>query len=111
MALTSSWKLTLAVTGDGLTTSYTPAESTVTNPAAPEGIPLFVELTGGVNSIPIPAGAVMVTIYPPPASVVTKTLNGLAVAPGLPVVYGLPAGATAVAITASAPETVKVCFT
>jgi|SRR5579872_4460961 len=111
--LTSTWKLILSVLGDGLTTSYTPAEATVSNTAAPEGIPLAVPLTTGSNSIPVPAGATMVTVFPPSASTLTKTVGGLSVAPNLPFAYGLPSGATVVQITlgAGGPETVKVVFT
>jgi hypothetical protein len=114
MAKTSTTTVTMSVTGDGVSLSYTPLGAPIVNAAAPAGGPVAIALAAGDNTITVPPGAVGFILVPPAASVVVKRLKGIAadtgftLAPATPSVIALPTAAASVLLNASATETVSI---
>lgn len=102
----------LAVSGDGVTFTYT--TPTMTNATSPfEHQP--VTLASGANTITPPTGTTMVLVVPPTTSTVTKTLKGVTGDTGLPLSMTAPtflslASAASFCVTANGTETVSFYF-
>ena len=114
MAKTSTTSISVAVTGDGVVESFTPATAPIVNAAAPAGGPLNVALSTGDNTLAVPPGAQGLVFVPPSSSVVAKKLKGIAgdtgflLSPTLPSAIMVPAGTATVLINAASAETVLI---
>ena len=114
MAKTSTINLNVMIQGDGINTAYAPPGAPIVNTTAPAGGPITVALAMSDNTLTVPPGALGMIIVPPSISVVTKAIKGAALDTGLAIsptrvtMIGLPAGATSVIISASAPEDITV---
>ena len=117
MAKASTVTLSVTITGDGESLSYSLPAGNITNAAAPMGGPIPTALTSGDNTITVPSGAVEVLIVPPAASVVVKKLKGIGgdtgvtISPSQPMMLSLPAGATTFILNAGSTETVTLVWT
>lgn len=114
MAKTSTTSLSVAVTGDGVAATYTPATAPMVNTAAPAGGPVDVTLAIGDTTIAVPTGAQGFVLVPPSASTVVKTLKGVggdtgfAIALALPTMISLPASTTTILVNAASSEVVAI---
>ena len=114
MAKICTTSLSVTVTGDGVSESFTPATSPVVNTAAPAGGPVDVSLSSGDNTITVPTGTKGFLIVPPSASAVAKKLKGaggdtgFGLAPALPSAIMVPTGTATIIINAASAETVSI---
>ncbi len=114
MAKVATTSISVAVAGDGVAETFTPATSPIINTAAPAGGPLSVALTSGDNTLTVPPGSQGLVLVPPSSSVVAKKLKGVGGDTGftlsatLPSVLMLPPGTATVLINAASSETVLI---
>ncbi len=114
MAKTTTTSISVAVSGDGVAATYTPASAPITNTTGPAGGPVDVALSSGDNTITVPSGSKGMLLVPPATSSVVKKLKGDAgdtgftIAPALPSVLALPTGTTSILINAASSETVSI---
>ena len=114
MAKISTTSLSVVVAGDGVSESYTPPGTPITNAAAPAGGPLNVTLSTGDNTLTVPTGAVAALVVPPTTSTVTKKIKGAAgdtgvtIASATPMLLPLGTGTASFILNASAGETIAV---
>lgn len=114
MSKTSVISLAVSINGDGACVNYTPPQSPITNPNAPEGGPIAVALASGANTIPVPSGATSVLVVPPSASTNAKQLKTLSGDTGITFTSQLQVinvtGLSSVYITSAAAESMSLVW-
>ncbi len=114
MAKTSTTSISVEVTGDGVTASYTPPSAPVVNTTAPAGGPVSVTLSTGDNTITVPSGTQAFLLVPPATSTVVKLLKGaapdtgFAIALAQPSFIAVPAATATILVNAASGETVSI---
>lgn len=115
MAKTSTVTLQATVSGDGVTNTYVPPGTAITNSSAPDGGPHLVAVTLGANTLTPPTGAAGVIIVP--GSVGAITLKGVGGDTGVlltaarPTFLSLASGQGAFVLAASAADSIQVQWT
>jgi hypothetical protein len=116
MATTSTTNLSITISGQGFSYTYTPPTSAFANSAAPGAVPTNVALVSGNNTITLPTGTQVVLIVPPAGSANAKTLKGvngdtgIALNPALPTLLTVASSVTSIVINATSGETIQIAY-
>lgn len=115
MSKTSTLTIHVVVSGDGVTNTYAPPGTPITNSAAYDGGPHGVAVILGNNTLTPPTGATGIVIVPGALGAITaKGIGGdtgIQLAAVRPSFFALASGQGAFVLTSSAADTITIQWT